>query len=985
MQFQFEHPELLFLLWLVPVMVLVLVMVFRRSERRLDNFISVVMRSRLCPPSGKGRFIAQVALLALALSLMLIAIARPRWGMRDERVFQRGRDLVLVVDVSLSMLARDVHPTRLQRAKADLSDLIRELRGDRAALVAFRRKAIQLCPLTADYAFLEYALDSLSPESAPRGETDIGDAIMKALDSFETDSGSHRAIILISDGEDLAGTAMTAAEHAKEQGVTIFSVGLGDSDGARIPTGSGNAFLKYQDNEVVTRLENETLRKLAEITGGAYVPVGVGNVRLGTLYKDHLRKLTAIDSEESIQRRAIERFQLFVLPALLSLFAIAFLSRGRMPLRSRQGAFQQNHSRQSADKRRDNPGSKVSAFRPGGRMAPVAGSAATQKQVRLTGTPPPLPVSRVQHAARTMICFLAFGCALGSAALAGTNEVAETNALLAAGVTSNTGHNVEAGVLNLQGRDAARRAQELYTLGRYEESARTYLNALSGVSTRYQEDCLFNAACALYKAGNYVEAAGRFKELAARSANGTAADADYNLGCAWFQAADRAQQGTNAEADAVAYLDRIEKAGQAFQQSLRFKPDRAAARRNLAVVADVTPEARERLRIARLMARYGNMPPPQIAGELLRNQRSVLDQLASSLTNTTPTRIDQFETIAALQKNNAEIIYPLRAGLLNAIQSQAAQPGATQAVANIQQHLDALGNVMRDAATGLRDLDDSAAERVANAEKGAYLIWRMVADYSGLLQEDMRLQSNAIARTQSSMTNATAHVANTDGIGMDQAEAQTLTHLFSERFIQAFPSNGMAGADNAPQAIPESQGGTNDPPMTPEKRETILSLARDAGSAQVAAGKALSSTNLIGALPHETKALQLLQEIDKLLPRDKQDQDQDKNKDQQQGKDKDQNKQDQNKENEQNQDQEKDQEKDQDSKPEQQPESKPEEQPEQPPPKPEPEKNGEKDKKEMTPEQAQALLDKALQREQERRQEEYRNQYIPPSAIDRDW
>ena len=204
MQFQFEHPLLLFLLWLVPAIALLLAAAFRRSERRLENFVSAAMRARLSPPRGRGRFAAQLALLALALGLVLIAMARPRWGMRDERVFQRGRDLVIAVDVSQSMLARDVHPTRLHRAKADLTDLLRELRGDRAAIIAFRSKAVQVCPLTTDYAFLEYALDALSPESAPRGETDIGDAIDKAVAAFETDSGSHRAMILISDGEDLA-------------------------------------------------------------------------------------------------------------------------------------------------------------------------------------------------------------------------------------------------------------------------------------------------------------------------------------------------------------------------------------------------------------------------------------------------------------------------------------------------------------------------------------------------------------------------------------------------------------------------------------------------------------------------------------------------------------------------------------------------------------------------------------------------------------
>ncbi len=753
MHFQFEQPLVLFLLWLVPAIVAVLAASFRRSGRRLEDFVSAAMRARLSPPPGRGRFIAQVALLAAALTLMLVAIARPRWGMREERVFQRGRDLVIAVDVSQSMLARDVHPTRLQRAKADVTDLLRELRGDRAALIAFRRKAVQICPLTTDYAFLEYAMDLLSPDSAPRGETDIGDAIDKALAAFETDSGSHRAMILISDGEDLAGNAVAAAERAKERGVVIFTVGFGAAEGSRIPSAGTNAFLKFQDKDVVTRLDNETLTRLAEITGGAYVPVGVGNVKLGTLYTDHLRKLSVIDSEEAIQSQAIERFQVFLLPAVLALFGIVFLSRGRMPMRARPAAFH-----------------------------PLPG------MNRANGAPQKIQAGRGRAAAGTLACLLAFACAPVSAALAETNQAAGSDARARPGMASNAPAPRAAEAPVRQGREAARHAQELYELGRYEESARSYLEALSGSSLRFQEDCLFNAACALYKAGSYEAAAARFKEVISRAANGIVPDANYNMGCAWFQAADKMPQGTNAEADASARLDALEKAGIAFQQALRRKPTLGTARRNLAVVAEAAPEARERLRTARLMTRYGNMPPSQIAGELLRNQRAVLEQLAPALTNAAPSRLDQFERLAALQKDNAEILDPLRAGLLNAVQSQASQPGATQAVANIHLHLDALGNAMRDASSTLRDIDAAAADSVANAEKGVFLLWRMIADYAELIREDIRIQSNLLARTQTLAANASPASA-AAAAEADQAEARALTSLFSDRFVQAFPSN----------------------------------------------------------------------------------------------------------------------------------------------------------------------------------------------------
>ena len=331
MHVQFVNPWALILLWLVPVIGIVWLAAWHLKARALDRFLSPVMRPKLCPPSQTHRFYWQWALVLLGLLLALIAAARPQWGLREETVMQRGRDLIIALDVSRSMLAQDVHPNRLQRAKADIQDLLRELRGDRAALIAFRGKALQLCPLTTDYAYLEQALADVSPESAPRGETDIGDAITKALDTFESDAGAYQAIILISDGEDLAGKAKAAAENAKKKGAVIFTVGLGDPQGAKIPSSARpNEFMTYQGHDVVSKLQHETLKSIAEITGGAYVPVGTANVKLDKLYRDHLSKLTTRDIEESIRRRYIERYQWFLLPAVLALLAGALLSRGRL-------------------------------------------------------------------------------------------------------------------------------------------------------------------------------------------------------------------------------------------------------------------------------------------------------------------------------------------------------------------------------------------------------------------------------------------------------------------------------------------------------------------------------------------------------------------------------------------------------------------------------------------------------------------------------
>jgi len=330
MNLQFQYPWILVLLWMVPV--IGVVWHFLAGRRRAgQSLVSSVMAAKLAPAPAATRRLWQLSLFMGGLVLALIAAARPQWGMQDETVYQRGRDLLVVLDVSRSMLAQDVHPSRLGRAKVDLLDLVKELRGDRMGLLAFRGRPVLLCPLTTDYGFMVQTLEGAGVDSAPFGETDIGGAILEALQNFDDDEGSHKAIILITDGDDLAGKAMEAAAKAKEKGVVVFTVGFGSSEGASIPSVSNKKeALTFQGKEVVSKLNNILLRDLAEATGGAYVPVGLANVKLGDLYRNHLSRISARDLEESSQRRYVERYQIFLFPAVLLFLAVAFLSRGQV-------------------------------------------------------------------------------------------------------------------------------------------------------------------------------------------------------------------------------------------------------------------------------------------------------------------------------------------------------------------------------------------------------------------------------------------------------------------------------------------------------------------------------------------------------------------------------------------------------------------------------------------------------------------------------
>jgi Ca-activated chloride channel family protein len=334
MSLQFQYPWVLGLIWMAPVAgILWHVMMIRRPAGK--GLISPAMTARLAPAPSPMRQRWQMVLMVAGLLCGLIAAARPQWGTREETVYQRGRDLLIVLDVSRSMLATDVHPSRLGRAKVDLLDLIRQLRGDRVGLLVFRGRPLLLCPLTTDYGFFTQILEGTGVDSAPAGETDIGDALLEAIKSLEGQEGSHQAIILVSDGEDLAGKMDPAITKAREGRIPIFTVGFGSSEGTQVPSPLGKKeFLSYQDQRVLSKLNNELMREIAEKTGGAYVPVGLANVKLGDLYRDHLSRIAARDLEESVQHRYIERYQLFLLVAVLCFLTACFLSRGQRLSRS---------------------------------------------------------------------------------------------------------------------------------------------------------------------------------------------------------------------------------------------------------------------------------------------------------------------------------------------------------------------------------------------------------------------------------------------------------------------------------------------------------------------------------------------------------------------------------------------------------------------------------------------------------------------------
>ena len=304
--------------------------IYSRGKRAAARsvFMMQPMMKRMMPPLSATRFWLKLILMEIAIVSGLVALAGPQFGEQYEVVIPRGSDLYVMIDVSRSMLADDVLPTRLGRAKADVSALVNRLEGERIGLIAFAGQAVVKCPLTVDYDSFRRALDELDPNSAPRGGTAIGDAIRKALEVFNANADRDQAILLITDGDDQDSYPLEAATVAAERQVTVFTVGLGDSErGSRVPLkGNSTAFTEYEGQQIWSKLDNKLLQEIALKTSGVYIPAGTRAYDLGQLYADHLQGRRGKEAEGQQRMRRGERYQIFLAIALFALLVEQCLS-----------------------------------------------------------------------------------------------------------------------------------------------------------------------------------------------------------------------------------------------------------------------------------------------------------------------------------------------------------------------------------------------------------------------------------------------------------------------------------------------------------------------------------------------------------------------------------------------------------------------------------------------------------------------------------
>ena len=474
-------------------------------------------------------------LIAASLVLLSIAMMDIRWGKMNQKVPQKGLEVVFALDVSRSMLATDASPNRLQRAKDQIKDMVGEMTGDRIGLVVFAGEADQVVPLTNHYSDFKQMLDSVGPHSLTVGGSKLGEAIQTASEGFMAKTNDHKTIVLITDGEDQESDPVGMAKklHA-ENGTRIFTIGLGDMDkGSRIPdSGDQRAnYVQHEGQQVWSKLNGKVLKSIATETNGAYIPAGTKHVNMADVYHRYIANVEKTEFEEATINTYVPRFQLFAIPALILLLLEGFVS-GKYFSNKRKSNQKENQTNQS----------QMSKLAEQIEMDSMAGSSKTKKKVLAS-----------------MLLFVIF---VGSSSEAFSQEGLST----AKRINNAT---------KLLGEDKVIEAIEAY-------------NEIERESQDYQDELDYNLAIAHYRNNDYPAANVLFEQTA-KSVNDTiAADSRYNLGnCQYLQALEKKE-------DPVAAIDQLKSAVKHYRSSLQVNADNADARANIELAMKLIDELEQK-------------------------------------------------------------------------------------------------------------------------------------------------------------------------------------------------------------------------------------------------------------------------------------------------------------------------------------------------------------------------------------------------------
>ena len=324
---------------MIPAAVALFIFAQLRRRRRLERFASSSLLAQLTPSASPARLRTKFVLYTLAMAFLILAAARPQVGSKLREEHQKGIEMMLVVDVSNSMLAEDFEPNRLDRTKFAIDRVVESMKQDRIGVVAFAGEAQVQLPITSDYRMARAFARKLSPAMVRTQGTDLGAAIKLASMSFSSQSEGSRVMILITDGENHESDALEAAQAAAEKGIAIYTIGIGTPEGAPVMIG-GEYLTDEKGDMVVSKLDEKMLQEIASATGGAYVRATKQSIGLKEIV-DRLKELDESDLATTRFEAFDEQYQYPLAVALLLLLIEWLILDRRNPLLARFNIFGQ--------------------------------------------------------------------------------------------------------------------------------------------------------------------------------------------------------------------------------------------------------------------------------------------------------------------------------------------------------------------------------------------------------------------------------------------------------------------------------------------------------------------------------------------------------------------------------------------------------------------------------------------------------------------
>ncbi len=328
---RFAHHIVLYFLMVIPLLIVLFIIIRRNKAKALARFGNPELVQSLMPEYSPSRPGLKFVLLMLAVFFLVLGMAGPQFGSKLTSVKRKGIDVIIALDVSNSMLAQDIQPSRLERAKQAISRMVDQMSSDKIGLVVFAGEAYTQLPITTDYVSAKLFLDAISPDMIPVQGTAIGKAIDLASNSFGPDDKAKKAIILITDGENFEDDAVRAASAAAEKGIIVYTIGIGSAQGAPVPVegnyGQQNFHKDKEGNVVISKLNEELLQQIAVAGGGIYVRSNNSNIGLNTVM-DALGKLQKTEIESQIYSDYDDKYQYaFSLALFFLLLELLILER----------------------------------------------------------------------------------------------------------------------------------------------------------------------------------------------------------------------------------------------------------------------------------------------------------------------------------------------------------------------------------------------------------------------------------------------------------------------------------------------------------------------------------------------------------------------------------------------------------------------------------------------------------------------------------